>query len=90
MAADCIIWPGAKDEDGYGRVKIGGRMLRAHRVALAKKLGRDLASGECALHSCDIRACVNPAHLRVGTVADNNRQTRAKRTTLAKAVLGVG
>jgi len=85
----CIIWPGAKDKDGYGFVKINGKQFRAHRIALAKKLGRELLSGEFALHSCDIPSCVNPEHLRAGSIAENNRQARAKRKTLAKSVLGI-
>lgn len=85
----CIIWPDNKDKDGYGRVKIAGKQCRAHRVALAKKLGRELRLGELALHDCDNASCVNPEHLRPGSVADNNRQSRAKRPTLAQRILGV-
>lgn len=85
----CVLWPGAKDKDGYGVVKINGKQFRAHRVALAKKLGRELVSGECALHSCDNPSCVNPQHLDVGDVAEKNRQARAKRNTFAKSVPGI-
>lgn len=88
--SDCKIWPGYKDKDGYGHVKIAGKPLRAHRVALEKKLGRKLLPGECALHSCHTPSCVNPDHLHVGSVADNNREKLARMSTLAKTVLGIG
>jgi hypothetical protein len=26
------------------------------------------------LHSCDVRACINPKHLHLGTAADNTRE----------------
>lgn len=86
---ECIIWPGCKDKDGYGLVKIAGISLRAHRVALEKKLGRKLISGECALHSCHNPSCVNPLHLDPGTKAQNNKQSWARRPTLAKTILGI-
>lgn len=86
---ECINWPGARDKKGYGYVSIGGKMKRAHRVALAKKLGRELTRDEQTLHSCHNPSCVNPTHLRVGTVAENNREARARRSTLAKTILGI-
>lgn len=86
----CVIWPGAKDRQGYGLVKINGRCQRAHRVALAKKVGRELSRSELALHSCHTPSCVNPQHLRVGSAAQNNREARARQVTLAKSVLGIG
>lgn len=87
--AKCIEWPGNRDRDGYGFVKIDGVQRRAHRVALEQHLGRKLASHEWVLHSCDRPACVNPAHLRIGNAAENNRQARAKKQTLAQRLLGV-
>jgi hypothetical protein len=32
----------------------------------------------CILHRCDVRRCVRPDHLFVGTRADNNRDTASK------------
>lgn len=89
MNSPCVMWPGATDKDGYGFVKISGRQFRAHRVALAKRLGRNLGPRELALHLCNNPGCVNPEHLEPGTAADNNRQARARRQTLARSILGV-
>jgi hypothetical protein len=73
----CWIWLGLKDARGYGRFycreihpKNAGR---AHRFAFHTFV-RPIVSGECVLHSCDVPGCVNPAHLRVGTRAENNRE----------------
>lgn len=85
----CLLWPGAKDKDGYGFVKIHGRQYRAHRVALANKIGRQLQPWEIVSHLCDHPSCVNPEHLEISNVAENNRRARERRCTLAKNILGV-
>ena len=85
----CILWPYAKDKDGYGMVRYKGKMRGAHRLALGKKLGRDLAPSEWCLHTCHCPSCVNPDHLMVGDVAENNRQARSRRTSIAQTALGL-
>lgn len=74
----CKEWEGSRDVDGYGRVWVGGKYLRAHRLALADHLGVPVDSLDVVRHTCDNPPCVNPAHLVNGTQRDNNRD-RAER-----------
>jgi hypothetical protein len=69
----CWEFTGSRDGSGYGNVRYRGRVTKAHRLAAHLWLDFDLASHECILHSCDNPPCFNPAHLRVGSKADNAR-----------------
>jgi hypothetical protein len=68
-SAMCWLWTGGKAGAGYGTFRLSRparRYAYAHRLALERKLGRDLVHGEYALHECDTPSCVNPDHLSVG------------------------
>lgn len=79
----CWEWSGAKDRDGYGILKVDGKLPRAHRVAYELAKG-EVPAGQVVRHTCDNRACCNPSHLILGTIADNNRdRTERKRTPVA-------
>lgn len=76
----CWEWLGCLKGSGrgYGSIYYGGRMVRAHRVALALKLNRSLLPSEHALHYCDNTRCCNPAHLYPGDHAQNMRDTATR------------
>lgn len=75
---DCWLWKGVRNADGYGRLYFRGHHDYAHRVAWELAHGLPIPTGVVIMHTCDNPACVNPAHLRQGTIADNNRDRAAK------------
>lgn len=73
----CWLWTGARTSDGYGSVRVEGRMVGAHRVAYELAHGA-MPTGTSVLHTCDVRSCVRPDHLFLGTQEDNVRDMVAK------------
>lgn len=72
----CWLWTGSKLNSGYGQINRGipGAvvMVTTHRLAWELVHG-SVPEGQWVLHRCDVRRCVNPAHLYVGDHADNVR-----------------
>lgn len=79
----CWLWQNAVDRQGYAKCsatspfsnKVYGKVSRQ---ILVERLQRDITKFEVAMHTCDRPQCVNPAHIKLGTHADNNKDTVLK------------
>lgn len=78
--AGCWLFNGYRMKNGYGLIGMGRRgepSILAHRASWAVHRG-EIPEGLHVLHRCDVRNCINPDHLFLGTQADNAKDMDSK------------
>jgi len=84
----CWLWSGAINPAGYGVVQIGrseGARL-AHRASYKEFVGEIGNLHVC--HKCDVRRCINPNHLWLGTRKENMQDAKNKGRTRGPRLVG--
>lgn len=91
---ECVLWPFKAVTNGYGALKIGGRAgytVQAHRQICIMVRGNPVGDRTDAAHTCGVRLCCNPNHIRWATRAENmadklrhGTHARAERSPVAK------
>ena len=80
----CWLWTGALSPTDYGLFRAGGAHYRAHRASWEIHHG-PIPASMSVCHRCDVRACVNPAHLWLGSHLENMHDRSSKGRTLRGA-----
>ncbi len=77
----CWLWDGAGSPNGYGQFSVGygktAQKIGAHRASYIIHCGT-IPDGMQVCHKCDVKCCVNPTHLFVGTAKDNMQDASRK------------
>lgn len=74
----CWVFTGSTGNSGYGKLRVGRHQdYSVHRMSFTL-LNGSIPIGKCVLHTCDVRRCINPDHLFIGTKRDNTLDMIAK------------
>lgn len=69
----CWSWRGSVQSEGYGKFRLNGRQVYAHRLSYELHKG-PIPDGLTIDHLCRVRRCVNPDHLEAVTHLENVRR----------------
>ena len=85
----CWLWTGSMPS-GYGYIRFCSRLHRVNRYSWILHFG-SIPDNLCVCHHCDNTACVNPAHLFLGSHTDNmhDMQNKGRNATLRGELRGV-
>lgn len=75
-ASECWPWTACL-RNGYGALKVDGRVHSAHRLAFICLVG-EVPDGMIVAHKCDNKICCNPSHLEAVSPGQNNRDARGR------------
>jgi len=73
----CWLFNGSKSRAGYGTIKHNTKVYFAHRFIYETFFGPIEKELVCC-HKCDVRNCINPAHIFIGTRTDNQNDMKKK------------
>jgi hypothetical protein len=90
----CWVWLWSREPKGYGILRNGDQMDRAHRVYWERTHG-PIPAGMELHHTCENKPCVNPGHLELLTSGEHaeeswTQQRRAEQAQRMKAIQPLG
>lgn len=88
-SGECWLWTGHLNHRGYGTYRKGkGVQTGAHRFTYAAAYG-PIPEGMQVDHTCYIRHCVNPEHLRLVTAKQNSENRKGAQVNSKTGIRGV-